>query len=187
MQNPKVASRYAKSLLDLAMERGQEDQVHDDMLYFRKLVDSSRDFTTMLRSPVIPSDKKIKVFEGLTKGRTGELAFAFLRLLIAKNREINLPEIITSYIKQYKIKKGIHVVQLTTAAPVSDKVTDAIVNHIKATSTMQKIEMETKVDPSLIGGFLLQAGDKLVDASISSDLKEVARKFENNDFIYKVR
>lgn len=187
MQNPKVASRYAKSLLDLAVERGQEDQVYNDMLYFRQLVKGSRDFATMLRSPVIPSDKKINVFESLTKGKTGELAFAFLRLLIAKNREINLPEIITAYIKQYKIKKGIHVVQLTTAAPVSDKVTDAIVNHIKATSTMQKIEMETKVDPSLIGGFLLQAGDKLVDASISSDLKEVARKFENNDFIYKVR
>lgn len=187
MQNPRVASRYAKSLLDLAVERGQEDQVHKDMQFYREVINSSKDFSTMLKSPVIPSDKKIKLFETITKGRTGELAFAFIKLLIAKNREINLPEIITSYIKQYKVKKGIHVVQLTTATPVSDGLKDAIISHIRKTSHMQQIELETKIDPSLIGGFLLQSGDKLVDASISTDLLHVARKFENNDFIYKVR
>ncbi|MEI2740434.1 MAG: F0F1 ATP synthase subunit delta [Chitinophagaceae bacterium] len=49
------------------------------------------------------------------------------------------------------------------------------------------MELEEKVDPEIIGGFVLQAGDKLVDASISYDLKAIAKQFENNDFIYKVR
>ena len=49
---------------------------------------------------------------------------------------------------------------------------------------MQNIELETKVDDKIIGGFVLQAGDKLIDASIAYDLKEIARQFENNDFIY---
>ncbi len=52
---------------------------------------------------------------------------------------------------------------------------------------MQNIELETIVDQSIIGGFVLQAGDKLVDASIAYDLKEIAKQFENNDFVYKVR
>ena len=52
---------------------------------------------------------------------------------------------------------------------------------------MQNIELEATVDQSLIGGFTLQAGDKLVDASIAYDLKHIAKQFENNDFIYKVR
>jgi F-type H+-transporting ATPase subunit delta len=43
------------------------------------------------------------------------------------------------------------------------------------------------VDPKLIGGFVLQAGDKLVDASIAYDLKEISKQFDNNDFIYRVR
>jgi len=76
---------------------------------------------------------------------------------------------------------------LTTAAPVSEEVKSSIVAQVKKTSNMDNIELETKVDPNLIGGFVLQAGDKLVDASIASDLKEIARDFENNDFIYKVR
>jgi F-type H+-transporting ATPase subunit delta len=52
---------------------------------------------------------------------------------------------------------------------------------------MQQIELETLVDEDLIGGYVLQAGDKLMDASIAYDLKHIARQFENNDFIYKVK
>ena len=77
--------------------------------------------------------------------------------------------------------------KLTTATPVSEEVKNSIVAQVRKTSNMENIELETKVDPKLIGGFVLQAGDKLVDASIASDLKEIARDFENNDFIYKVR
>jgi F-type H+-transporting ATPase subunit delta len=98
-----------------------------------------------------------------------------------------LPEIITSFIKQYKVLKNIHSVQLTTAVPVSDEVKNAIVAQIRKTSEMQNIELESLINQDLIGGFTLQAGDKLVDASVASQLKEVARQFENNDFVYQIR
>ena len=52
---------------------------------------------------------------------------------------------------------------------------------------MQEIELQTKVDESLIGGFILQIGDKMVEGSVAYDLKQIARQFENNDFIYKIR
>jgi F-type H+-transporting ATPase subunit delta len=52
---------------------------------------------------------------------------------------------------------------------------------------MKNIELETVVNENIIGGFVLQAGDQLVDASVAYDLKAIARQFENNDFIYKVR
>jgi F-type H+-transporting ATPase subunit delta len=94
---------------------------------------------------------------------------------------------ISAFIQQYKNVKQIHTVHLTTAAAVSEEVKTAIVNQIKSTSNLEHIELHTKVDESLIGGFVLQAGDKLVDASISYDLKEISRQFENNDFIYSVR
>jgi F-type H+-transporting ATPase subunit delta len=52
---------------------------------------------------------------------------------------------------------------------------------------MQNIELETVVDEDLIGGFILEAGDKFIDASIAHELKQISREFENNDFIYKIR
>jgi F-type H+-transporting ATPase subunit delta len=76
---------------------------------------------------------------------------------------------------------------LTTASPVSDELKKSIVDHIKSTTEMQNIELETAVNEDIIGGFVIQTGDKMVDASIAYDLKEIAKQFENNDFIYKVR
>lgn len=187
MPNPRLASRYAKSLLDLAVEKGQLEQVYNDMVYLQEVIKSSREFLSMLRSPVITSDKKQKVIDAITKGSISEMSNAFTRLLIAKGREVELQEIIGAFIKQYKIKKGIHTLRLTTAVPISDSVKKLLIEQVKKTSDIQDIEVEEKIDPSIIGGFILQAGDKLVDASISYSLKEVARQFDNNDFIYKVR
>jgi F-type H+-transporting ATPase subunit delta len=187
MPNPRLASRYSKSLLDLAIERGQLEQVYGDMLYLQQLNKESREFLNLLRSPVVTSDKKLAVINAVTAGKISELTNAFARLLVNKGREGDLPEIINAFVKQYKAYKNIHVVKLTTATPVSEEVKNALINRVKQTSDMQNIELQTAVDPSLIVGFVLQTGDKLVDASISYELQEISRQFENNDFIYKVR
>jgi F-type H+-transporting ATPase subunit delta len=187
MPNPRVASRYAKSLLDLAVEKGQLEPVYSDMLYLQRLTNGSRDFLNLLRSPVVKSDTKQKALEAVTNGKVIDLTTAFIRLMINKGREGALPEIITAFISQYKQKKGIQIVKLTTAVPVSDAVKASIIDQVKKTTTIDKLELEEVVDPNIIGGFVLQAGDKLVDASVSYDLKQVARQFENNDFIYRVR
>jgi F-type H+-transporting ATPase subunit delta len=187
MPNPRLASRYAKSLLDLAVEKGQLEKVYDDMQYLQQLIRISRDFVNLLRSPVISSDKKRAAIDAVTGKNISELSEAFMKLLVNKGREAQLPEIISSFINQYKQKKEIYTVQLTTAVPVSDELRSQIIEQVKKTSNMQNIELDEKIDPGIIGGFVLQAGDKLVDASIAYDLKQVTRQFNNNDFIYKLR
>lgn len=187
MPNPRLASRYAKSLLDLAIEKGQLEEVYADMLWFQSVCKSNRDFVGLLRSPIISGDKKIKIVEAVAGGKLSQLTKAFNTLLTNKSRESNSPEIAQAFIAQYKEHKNIHTVKLTTASPVSDAVKNAIVAQVKKTSGYKNIELEEKVDKDIIGGFVLQIGDKLVDVSIAYDLKAVARQFENNDFIYKIR
>lgn len=187
MSNPRVASRYAKSLLDLAVEKGQLEPVYNDMLYLQRLTKQSRDFLNLLRSPVVKSDVKAKAIAAVTNGKISGLTNAFMNLMISKTRESALPEIITSFVNQYKNLKGISTVKLTTATPVSDAIKAAIIAQVQKSENIQNLELEQIVDPNIIGGFVLQTGDKLIDASIAYDLKNVSRQFENNDFIYKVR
>ncbi len=187
MLNPRLATRYAKSLVDLSIEKGQLEEVFTDMQWLHAVCKSNRDFVNVLRSPIINPDTKKKIVGAVTKGNSGEITTAFTRLLIQKGREEVLPEIIAAFITQYKIHKKIHKIKLTTATPASDELKTAIINHIKETTDMQIIELETEVNEDLIGGFVLQTGDQLVDASVAYDLKTIARQFENNDFIYKVR
>ena len=187
MSNIRIATRYAKSLLGLARERGELERVFADMEWLQSVSKSNRDFINMLRSPVIKSDTKGKIVKKITQDHIGPLSEAFIQLLINKGREGELPEITASFIKQYKEFKKIHQIKLTTAAPVSEVMKKSIVDHIKSTTDMQNIELETIVNDNIIGGFVIQTGDKLVDASIPYDVKEIPRQFENNDFIYKVR
>jgi len=187
MPNPRLATRYAKSLIDLSIEKGQLEEVYADMLWLQSVSKSNRDFVVMLKSPVISGDKKIKIVDAVSAGKLSKLTTAFYALLINKTRESNLPEIAGAFITQYKEYKNIHTVKLITASPLSDEVKNSIIAQVKKTGGFDNIELDEKVDKDIIGGFVLQIGDKLIDASISYDLKAIAKQFENNDFIYKIR
>ena len=187
MRNPRLATRYAKSLLDLAIERGELETVYQDMLTLQDLFKQSPEFVKVMNSPVIVQEKKLKIVEGVAEGRVSRLTSGFLRLLISKAREANLVEMVGAFITQYKQHKNIHTVKITTAIPISEEVKERLINQVKATSEIRNIELQTITNENIIGGFILNAGDKLIDASIAYDLKEISRQFENNDFIYKVR
>ena len=187
MPNPSLASRYAKSLLDLAVETGQLETVFKDMLWLQAACKSNRDLVVLFKSPVVTGDKKVKILAAISGGNLSKLTSSFNELLIKKGRESNLPEIVNAFIAQYKEHKNIHIVKITTAAPLSESVKKAIIGQVKKTGGIDNIELVEKIDKDIIGGFVLQVGDKLVDASIAYDLKTIAKEFENNDFIYKIR
>lgn len=187
MPNPRLASRYAKSLIELAKEKGQLEQVFADMEWLQAVCKSNRDFVNLLRSPVIKADVKKKIITAVTQGKVSEITAGFNNLLVTKGRESNLPEIVTAFITAYKELKNIRTIKLTTAAPVSDTMRNAIIAQVKKSAGFDNVEVEEKVNPDLIGGFVLQVGDQLIDASIAYDLKAIAKQFENNDFIYKIR
>lgn len=187
MPNPRLAARYAKSLIDLANEKNQLEAVYSDMLFLQSVCRESREFLVLMRSPVVKADKKTAIVEAVTKGKISDLTAAFNRLLIGKGRESNLPEIITSFIDLYKQQKGIHTVKLTTAVPVTDEVRKQIIGQVQSQTSMTNIDLKTEVNEDIIGGFVLEMGDQLVDASVAYDLNKIKAQFLNNDFIYKIR
>ena len=106
---------------------------------------------------------------------------------MSKEREAYLPEIAAAFEEQYKKYKGIQTVKLTTAVPVSEGLKQTILDKVKADRKVAEIELETEVREELIGGFVLEIGDELIDASVAFDLHKIKQQFENNDFIYKIR
>ena len=185
--NPRLAARYAKSILDLSVEKGQLEAVYSDMQFLRDCCQQSRDLVSLLRSPIVKADKKDKILEALTAGKVNLITATFNRLLVSKGRESFLPEIAEAFIQQYKDLKEIYTVKLTTAGPVSEELKNSLVEKIKSGSSMQHIELNSVVDENIIGGFILEVGDRLVDASIAYDLNNVRKQFRNNDFVYQIR
>lgn len=188
MNNPRLAGRYAKSLLDLATEQNQVDAVCGDMKLILSICKSNPDFVNVLRSPVIKPSAKQKILESITSEKVSNLTAAFIKLLVVKARESNLPEIAVTFIDQFNTLRNIHKVKITTADPISNDMLSAIMANVKSSATSgQSFEVETKVDNELIGGFLLETGGTLVDASILRDLKDIQKQFMNNDYLHRIR
>ncbi|HTJ13489.1 MAG TPA: ATP synthase F1 subunit delta [Dinghuibacter sp.] len=182
----RLATRYAKALIDLAVEKNSLEEVRADMLYWQAVCQASRDLVNMLRSPVINGDKKLAVLQKIGQGHLGTFTGAFFALLIRKGRENDLPEIIDAFLEQYNVLKGIHTVRLTTAAEVGDSVRQTLQERLKTDLSLDKVVLETVVDPSLIGGFTMEFDGKMVDASIARDLRDIRKQFSDNTYIAKI-
>lgn len=168
------------------MEKNQLDAVHGDMLLLASIMRSNADVVALLRSPIIKADTKAKILGVVLDGKVSAITAGFIRLLTIKGRESVLPEITTEFEKQYNIIKGITRVKLTTAAPL-DAVLLGTIREKVETSAGRKVELDIAVDPDLIGGFVLETGNELFDASVVRDLKDIKKQFLKNIYVSEIR
>jgi F-type H+-transporting ATPase subunit delta len=187
MPNPRLANRYAKSLVDLAIEKNQLEAVYADMKFLQAVCQSSREFVNLLRSPIIQLDKKRAIIKAITDGKVSDITSLFNNLLVSKGREGDLPEIVEAFIDQYNDLKGIHKVKITTAVELSDELKKAIIEKVKSTQNFDTVELEAKVNPALIGGIMLEFNNNLIDATVLRDLKDVKKQFSKNIYIQSIK
>jgi F-type H+-transporting ATPase subunit delta len=183
MSVTRIATRYAKSLLDLALQQNKLEAVNNDIHTLRAAA-KNRELYLMLKSPVITADKKTAVLDALFSKSMDSLTMAYLHLLVHKGREMYLPEIASEFEHQYKVLNNITTVKIISAEPLSDAVIDALRSKLLASgATSEKIDVQTAVDPKLIGGFVLQFDDKRYDASIAQKLEDMKTQFSKNLYI----
>lgn len=174
MKSSRAASRYAKALLELAVEQMNIDSVQGDMNYLRQVCADSHEFELLLSSPIVKADKKIAIFEQIFE-QFEEVSMSFVKLITKNGREGLLPEIATAFEALVKEHKGIVPVTLTSAVELETGVKEAIIAKIQAGVDGQ-LEVEEKIDKSLIGGFVVRMGDVQVDASVASQLNNLKQR-----------
>jgi len=186
MSVQRIASRYAKSLIELADERDQLEAVTEDMNSLKEMM-SNRDLYLLFKSPVVPTDKKKQIFKTLFEGKLTPLVSGFLNILTTKGREAYMPDVVQEYTKQYKRLMHISTVKLTTAVAISEEVLQSIHDKLKASgATDDKVEIVSQVDPDVIGGFVLEFDNKIYDASISNKLEVLKRQFRENVYVSQI-
>ena len=174
MNESKISVRYAKALFLAADEAGILKDVTDDMIFIMKTYKEDR-FKEMLESPVVrPSDKKLVVNEIFSNG-ISSLTSDFLDLLISNKRESFLPDIARNFRGLYKRKMGIKAAELTVTGKVDKDFLIRFKDILKKTFNSE-IELEEKIKPEIIGGFILKVEDEQFDASITSELAKIRKK-----------
>jgi F-type H+-transporting ATPase subunit delta len=185
MSVQRIAGRYAKSLLEMAQEQKKLDRVVGDVEAFQRAT-QNRDLFLLLKSPIVNADKKLSALKALFGGKFDELTMAFLRILVQKGREPFLPDITQEFMAQYKKLQNITTVKVTTAQPLSAAALQALKQKLEADVDIKSVELETAVDAELIGGFVLEMGDHIYDASVVHKLDNLKRQFTGNEYVSKV-
>jgi F-type H+-transporting ATPase subunit delta len=182
MEGTRVAARYAKSFIDLTMEQGLLEQAYADMKLVAEVAAENPELISLLKSPIIKTDKKQAVLKEIFGSKINKITSAYLQLITSRRRETYLPEVAEEFINQYKEKKKILTAVIITANGIDDNIRQRVMDLVKDSGN-KEVELKEKINKAIIGGFILRVGDKQVDASIARKLNDLKRDFKENPFV----
>jgi F-type H+-transporting ATPase subunit delta len=185
MSEYRIASRYSKSLIDLAVEKNQLDDIKADMELFSKVCKENRDFVLMLNNPILESLKKAAIIKKIFKGKVQEMTSLFFDLVSRKHRESVLPEMAKVFKELYNEHKGIITAEVTTTFKLDESLRSEVIKIVKEISG-KEVELNEKVNEALIGGFLIRVGDKQIDETVQSKLNDLRRELTQNQYIKQI-
>ncbi|WP_139957470.1 ATP synthase F1 subunit delta [Flavicella sediminum] len=185
MKGTRAALRYGKAILSLAKESNKEEDVNKSMLLIAETIDESKELAAVLNSPVIKAEDKIKALTAIFSDTIDQITLGVISLL-GENKRLPLLSLVA---KQFSIlfdhDKLVDVAKVTTAVPLTKELKAKVLAKIEQL-TGNKASVENEVNPDILGGFILRVGDIQYDASISNNLNELRRQFDNGHFVAKI-
>lgn len=181
MYQGQINVRYAKSLFQLAIERDLVDEMKDDIQLVLETFQENDNLETIMSYPVMKTSKKNQIIKGIFNEKINEYSLSFLLLIIKNKREKHIKNICTDFLDLYAEHKEIKRALITTAFNLNrtqaENIRKSIEKKFKST-----IELETKVDKSLIGGVIIQVDDKQIDLSVARQIQDLRTSFLDIDF-----
>ncbi len=178
MTGLRAAIRYAKAILELANEQNATEAVAKDMEQVAKTIATSRELQLMLQSPIVKTEDKKASLKAIFKD-SHKLTLQLIDLLAANKRIALLGEVAKKYKVLFDELKGKEVAVVTTAFPLDSNLEKKVLAKVKEL-TNKEVELQNKIDESIIGGFILRVGDKQYNASISNQLNNLKRSLATN-------
>ena len=168
-----VAGRYADSLFEVAQEAGSVDEVGAALDSFGALITESADLRRLVRSPVISGEDQVRAVSAILDraGITG-LAGNFVRLVAAQRRLFALSDMIRAYARRVATAPGLVRAEVRLAEEPSPRVMDEIRSSLRDMAG-KDVDLDVRIDPSLIGGLVVQIGSRQIDASLRTKLNSI--------------
>jgi len=169
-----MAGRYATALFELALENKAVDAVKKDLDQFNALIADSADLNRLVRSPVFDADEQLKALSAvLAKAGIGGLAANFLRVITTNRRLFAVRDMIRGYRALVARHKGEVTAHVTVAEKLSDTHLDTLKSTLKTVTSGKDIDLNVKIDPTVIGGLIVKVGSRMVDSSLRTKLNSI--------------
>jgi F-type H+-transporting ATPase subunit delta len=172
----KAAKRYVKAYFETALEEGRQEDAARDMELIRQTIAGNADLAEFLKQPVVSTARKFAVVQKIFKNRVSDLTNRLLTLLAKRNRLDILEDITLLFEEFYKKFKGTVEAVLVTATPVDDALKNEFLQKVKEITGKSDVVLENKIDPDIIGGYILRIGDLKIDDSVKGKLQNIKTK-----------
>ncbi len=174
MSEHRAAYRYARALMDLAIEQDAVADVEKDMRLILDTIDENEALRDVLRSPILTGSDKNKALKALFKD-SQPLTLELFNLLETNKRIDILKEVAAQFIGLFKQMQGHEIATVVTAVPLNGDLEAKILKKLRQISG-KEVTLENEIDEDLIGGFILRVGDLEYNASLSGKLEKLERK-----------
>ena len=180
MDNGKISVRYARALFQLAQEQGCEKAVYDGLTHFvHNYVLAIAQFNEVLADPIVAKEEKVKLVEMAVGEPMHDCLKQFIAFVAEQKRENKMFLIAMKYMEMYRTKHNILNTQVITATELPEATYDKIKDFVKQTFDAEA-EIEVKIDPALIGGFILDIENTRMDASVAGQLNALKNKLKDH-------
>ncbi|WP_034920278.1 ATP synthase F1 subunit delta [Gillisia sp. CAL575] len=184
MKSTRAAQRYAKAILDLAKDQDAAEAVNNDMVSINETISSSEELQEVLASPVVKDNVKKSALKEIFKS-VHTITLGAFDILVDNNRIIQLQSVAKRYTALFNEMNHIQVAHVTTAVPLDANLEVKILDKVKEL-TGNVATLQSKVDPSILGGFILRVGDLQYNTSVAKSLSNLSRELTNNTYISKI-
>jgi F-type H+-transporting ATPase subunit delta len=166
-------ARYAEAILDLAETAKSLPRVEKDLEIIAKIFADSEDLRRMAESPVFATDDKVAALTAIAKkAKVSVLTQQFIGTITANRRAHEIPTIIKAFMEMVALRRGSQVAKVVSASKLTQAQLKQLQTKLKS-ETGQTVEIETSVDPELLGGFVIKMGSRLYDASLKTKLEDL--------------
>ena len=175
----KVASPYAEALLDFGKRTKNLNELNQDINVISQFVSNSKDLERFLANPVVTKESKKTVLKDLLGEQVSASTLKFLMLLVDKDRIEYVGEIANSYNALASKETSTEIAEVTSVTHLSSDQQEKLKDNLKKLRGSSNIELVLKVDPTLLGGFVVQIGSSVLDFSLSGALKKMQNHFQS--------
>jgi F-type H+-transporting ATPase subunit delta len=168
---------YARSILDLAEEQGQADELLEELTGLAQYLESTPELGTFFGSPLVEDETRARTIEKVFRGRASDLLVDALQVINRKGRLGSLRVIAEAYRQELRDRRGLVDAKVRTAVPLTDALRAGLTDSL-ARFTGRKPTLLEKVDPSLIGGMVVEVAGTKIDTSVSSRLRDLGAALE---------
>lgn len=178
LMSAEVVEPYAEALMSLAASQNLVERFGNEAKELLSTLKSSQELQQLLASPVVKSDDKKAVLEKVAGEGLHKYLLNFLQLLIDKKRTAFLSAILEHFLALVRERTSTALAEVTSVTELSQQQRDRVKQQVKAITEARDVELETNLDPDLIGGVVIKVGSQVLDASLRGQLRRIGLSLE---------